>query len=74
VSPILPIDVSDIDQAQIALVDEGRRLEAVPAPLTGEAPPGDPAQLFMHQGDQFMKGRFISIAPFEKKPGYLVGW
>jgi hypothetical protein len=50
VRPVLPIGLSLIDEAQVDLVDERRRLERVIGPLHPELPVGDATELRIDPG------------------------
>ena len=59
--PILPVDVLDIDQAQVRLVDERGRLQAVTGPFAGHAPASDAAQLAVDDRDEPIERRLVAL-------------
>ena len=72
VGPVLPVDVLDVDQPEVRLVHQRRRLQAVPAALARHAAPRDPPQFVVHQRDQLVEGGLIALPPCEEKSGDLV--
>jgi hypothetical protein len=48
VGAVLPIHICNVDQFQVSLVDQGRRLHGVARALVLHAPCGDPAQLVVN--------------------------
>ena len=71
VRAVLPRHVVRIDQPQIGLVDERRRLEAVPDALAGHAAPRDLVELVMDERNQLLEGGFIALAPREEERRHL---
>ena len=47
--PAAPLHVLHVDEAQICLIDEGRRLERVPYPLTFHVASGHVAQFLVNE-------------------------
>ena len=60
---VLPVDALGFDQAQIGLVDERGRLEAVPDPLSRDTPASNPKQLVVDDRDQAVERRVIALSP-----------
>ena len=58
-----------IDETEIGLVDEGRRLEAVTLALSGHAASREPVELLMDERDQSFEGGLIALCPFEEQRG-----
>ncbi|HEY0283980.1 MAG TPA: hypothetical protein VGC23_01225, partial [Vicinamibacterales bacterium] len=69
---ILPIDVLDIDQAQVHLVDERGRLQAVTRPFAGHAPARDTAQLGVDDRNQPIERRLVALSPLQQERRDLV--
>ena len=63
VSPVLPVDVLKIDQSEVRLVHERRRVQAVPGTFASHAASGDAPQLVVHERDQLVEGGLIARAP-----------
>ena len=70
--PVLPVDVLDIDQAQIGFVDQFGRLHAVVRTLALQAPAGDAPQLVVDERHQRIQSRLVSLAPGSEENGQLV--
>ena len=58
-----PIDLPLIDEPQVCLVDERRRLQGVPQPLAAKLAPRDMAQLAIHERQQLIERTVIPAAP-----------
>ena len=56
-----------VDQADIGLVDERRRLEAVPHALSRHAASRDPVELLMDERDQSLEGVLVALPPLEQQ-------
>ena len=67
--PVLPVGVGDIYQAQLYLIDEGRRLQGVPGRFIFHVPARQPAEFRVHLGYQAVQGRRVPVAPSPKQPG-----
>jgi len=64
VGPVLPVDVSYVDQPQVGFVDEGHRgLQTVVGTLSPHLAASQPSQLLAHQGNQFLQRAFVAIVP-----------
>jgi len=70
---IVPLDRLPVDEADISLVDERRRLEAVPCAFSCHAAPGDPVELLMDERYQSLEGALVAPSPFEQQSGDLRG-
>src|SRR6185295_12424175 len=64
--PVLPPDVL-IDQLEIGLVDEGRRLQQMPRTLTFEVPARGLMQLRVDDGNERFKRLPVAIAPRDQE-------
>jgi hypothetical protein len=62
-SPVTPIAVALIDESQIGLVDECRRLQGVAHPLMPKLPLRDPAQLGVNERQQLIECAAIPATP-----------
>ena len=71
VAAVLPRHMLRIDQPQVDLVDQRRRLEAVTDPFTRHAPTRDLMEFLMDERNQPLESRFIALAPREKESGDL---
>src|SRR5579863_8320363 len=69
-SPILPLDVLNVDQSEVGFINERGSLQSVPGILSGEAPAGDLAKLGVHQNDQALEGSRVIGAPSLEQAGY----
>ena len=63
VSPARPLLV---DQADIGLVDERRRLERVPGALASQLRARQPAQLLVDERHELLARRLTTLAPLEQ--------
>ena len=68
---VVPRDRLPVDQADVGLVDERRRLEAVPDALARHAASRDPVELVMDERNQALEGALVALPPFEQEPGDL---
>ena len=74
VRAVVPGDVpSPSTSRTIRLVDERRRLEAVPRALAGHAAPRDLVQLAMDERNQALEGTLVALPPLEQQPGDVRG-
>ena len=73
VRAVLPVHLLDIDEPQVGLVDERRGLQAMAAPFTAHASPGDLLQLPLHERNHPAEGRLVAVSPREQQLGDL-GW
>jgi hypothetical protein len=60
---VLPHDLPLIDQPQICLVHEGRRLQRVPAAFAAQLPSRPPAQVLIHDRHELVAGGGIASTP-----------
>jgi hypothetical protein len=58
-----------VAQADIGLVDEGRRLEAVPYTLARHAASRDGMELLVDERDQLLEGVLVALSPSEQQSG-----
>ena len=56
-----------VDQPQIRLVDERRRLQGVIRTFCPQVAPRNPTQLLVHEGQEAMQRFFVSGAPQPKE-------
>ena len=68
---VVPLDRLPVDQADVGLVDERRRLEAVPHALARHAASRDPVELLMDERDQLLEGALVALSPSEQQSGDL---
>ena len=66
VRAILPVDVLSVDQTQVSLVHQRRRLQAVTGPLTSHAAAGDAMQLPLHDRNELLERRLVAFSPRHK--------
>ena len=66
---VVPLDRLAVDQANIRLVDERRRLEAMTHALSRHAASRDPVEFLMDERDQSLEGALVALSPFEEQPG-----
>ena len=69
VRSIFPLDVADVDEAQIRLMNKGRGLQRVARPLVAHLTAGQPPQLVVDDGDELLERSLIAAAPREQEPG-----
>ena len=73
VRAILPVDLLDVDQAQVRLVDERGRLKAVPCPFAGHAPAGDAAQFAVDDRNEPIERRLVALPHCQEEPRHIGG-
>jgi hypothetical protein len=61
--PVLPRRPLLIDQSQVGLVDEGRRLQRVIAPFTAEVGRGALVEILVKQRHELVSRASVSCAP-----------
>src|SRR6185503_15267476 len=64
---VLPPRISLIDEFEIRLIDERRRLQCVLATLASQVVTGQTSQLAVDQRHQFFECRLIALSPIDKK-------
>ena len=69
VRPILPRDRVRIDQPHVRLVNERRRLQAVPGAFTSPASLRDPRQFAMHERHEALERAPVPFAPLPHQVG-----
>ena len=69
VDAVLPVDLLRANQAEIRLVDERGRLQAVANPLARHAAFGDAVQLAMNERDQLLERSVITATPVHEQAG-----
>jgi hypothetical protein len=57
------LDPSDVHEPEVDLVDEGGGLEQMARPLARHVPPGEAAQLVVHEGQQLAHGALVAAPP-----------
>ena len=62
----------DIHQPKVDLVDQSRRLKCVPCRFAPEMASRHAAQPVVHERDQTIQRRGISLAPGHEQAGYIV--
>jgi hypothetical protein len=62
---VVPLDSFSVDQANKSLVDERRRLEAMPDTLSRHAAPGDAVKFLVDERNQAVEGTLVALAPLE---------
>ena len=73
VCAIVPCDSVAIDQPQIRLVDERRRLKALRRTFARQAAACDPVELFVDERNQPLEGRLVAFPPLDQEPGDFRG-
>src|SRR5436190_22780541 len=68
---VVPLNRLSADEADIRLVDERRRLEAVPCAFSRHTASRDPVQLLVDERDQSLEGALVALSPLEEQPGDL---
>jgi len=63
VRPAPPVHLALIDEPQVRLVNQRRRLERVPLSLSTKLPPRDTAQFLIHEWQQLIEGARVSTTP-----------
>jgi hypothetical protein len=71
--PILPLHPLVIHQADVGLVDQGGRLEAVVAALTSHIAVRQVAELRIDGRRQLVEGVWVSVAPGREELADIVG-
>ena len=66
VRAVVPLNGLPVDQADICLVDERRRLKAMPHAFSGHATPRDSVKLLMDERDQSLEGTLVALSPFKE--------
>ena len=66
---IVPGHLRRVDEPDIRLVDERRRLEAVPRALARHAAPRDLVQLPVDERNQSLEGGLVAFAPLQQQVG-----
>jgi hypothetical protein len=69
--PVLPVDPLDVDQAQVRLVHQRRRLKAVTDALSSHASPRDPVKLSFEHRDEPRQRLVVATAPRQEKGRYI---
>src|SRR5262249_14229881 len=69
VRAILPLNLVDVDQPKVSLVYERSRLECVTRSLVLHVPTRQTAQLVVHERQQLVEGRLVSLGPRLKQHG-----
>src|SRR5262245_3056010 len=67
-SPILPVDVGGVDQAQIGFIDQRGGWQGVARFLLTHVATSQPAQFFVYQGSELLQGSRIPISPGHEQP------
>ena len=70
---ILPAHAFLIDQFEIGLVHEPRRLQRVTRPLVAEVPGGNAVQLRLDNREQILEGLATALAPREEQLRHVLG-
>ena len=70
---VLPVDLLRADQAQVGLVDQRGRLQAVPGALASHAAARDAMQLLVDERHQLLEGGFVAATPREQQAGDAAG-
>ena len=74
VRAIPPFDAIDVDQPQVRLVHQRRRLQRMIRPLLAHIAPGETVELVVDQRHQSREGRSVALAPrSEELGGFAVG-
>ena len=63
----LPVHPADVDQPEVRLVDERRRLKAVALPFAGHARVGDAVEFPLHERNEPTEGGIVPLAPGEEQ-------
>jgi len=61
--PPLPLDLGPSGQLQVDLVDQRRRVQGVPLPLTLEVTVGESSKIVVQKGDQVVESFFVTGLP-----------
>src|SRR5262249_7566180 len=74
VGPVPPFDAIDIDQAEVRLVYQRRRLERMIRSLPSHVTSGQPVELTVQQRNQSLASGLVALAPHpEKLRGLNIG-
>ena len=73
VRTVLPADLLNVDQPQIGLVHQRRRLKAVAGALSGHEMPGDAVEFTVHERHQTPESVFVALSPGNQQCGDLFG-
>ena len=71
VRPILPVDLPLINQSQIHLVNERRRLQAVAGSLAPQLARGDPAELRVDERQQLIERAPVTATPISEESRHI---
>jgi hypothetical protein len=58
-----------IDQLQVCLVHQRRRLQGVPRAFAPQVRVGNAAELFIYETDQLIPGLLVAVAPVDEELG-----
>jgi hypothetical protein len=72
VGPVLPLDATGIHEPQVRLVDELAGLQRVVGTLSAKLTMGQPTELAVNEGDQFLERRLIALSPGKQQLGDVV--
>ena len=61
--PVAPLDLRAADQAEVGLIEQRRRLQAVSGPLGGHEYPRELVQLAVHERNELLERGGIAIRP-----------
>ena len=64
---VLPPNLPHLDESQVCLVDERRRLQRVTAPLTPNVTRGQPAQLLVDERQERLERAGVALIPGEEQ-------
>jgi len=67
VGAILPLHPLQVDEAQVALVDQRRGLQRVVLTLAGHVPPRQPSELFVHERNELVEGLRFAAPPCQEE-------
>ena len=68
---VMPLNGLPVNQPDICLVDERRRLETVPDALSRHTASRDPVELLIDERNQPLEGVLVAVSPPEEQPGDL---
>jgi hypothetical protein len=71
VGPVLQRHAVDIDESQVDLMNERRRLQCVSRRFTPEMAARDAAKLLIHDREQAVERRGVSLAPGQQQVRYI---
>src|SRR4029453_4448076 len=69
--PVLPIHLSHVDQTDVILVDERRRLKALTGAFPSQTAPSDPMELPFDCRDEARQRFFIAAPPRQEQARYI---